>query len=181
MFVVTTIFLVGLIFVVQQLLFQYMSVDPKAGFEFNEYGIVKSLAAAANATLQGSSNCAALENDMEVLKNFIESRTITAGYFVDFNHNVNCSAFDYRVTLPSWETQATISLETNKNAECRYSDVSGAPYSLMTPFQSTGGTSHSTVVSGLQPGQEYTYYVRCRDNELQINDEYSINFFVAGA
>jgi hypothetical protein len=92
MFVVTTIFLVSLIFVVQQLLFQYTSVNPKEGFQYNEYGIVKSIRDAANATLANSSDCGALKTNMEILKSFLDSRSASTGYAIEFSYAMDCGA-----------------------------------------------------------------------------------------
>ncbi len=78
-------------------------------------------------------------------------------------------------------TQTTLSLSTNENATCRYATSSGISYSSMTnTFSSTGGTSHSTTVSGLQNGQTYTYYIRCQDTANNANStDYTISFSVA--
>jgi len=92
MFVITTVFLVGLIFVVQQLLFQYTSVDPRSGFQFNEYGLVESIRNAANATLTSSADCDALNANMDVLRSFISSRSASTGYAIEFDYASDCSA-----------------------------------------------------------------------------------------
>jgi hypothetical protein len=66
--------------------------------------------------------------------------------------------------LPAGTTQATLSLTSNENATCRYATAVGTAYgSMPNTFSTTGGTAHSTVVSGLANGQSYTYYVRCQD------------------
>jgi len=49
-------------------------------------------------------------------------------------------------------------------------------------FSSTGGTSHSTQVTGLVDGGSYSYYVRCQDPTGNVNpDDYSITFSVAAS
>ena len=66
--------------------------------------------------------------------------------------------------LPSGTTQATLSLNTNENATCRYATTSGVPYaSMANTFSTTGGTTHSTLVTGLVNGTNHSYYVRCQD------------------
>jgi hypothetical protein len=83
-------------------------------------------------------------------------------------------------TLPAGTTQATLSLNTDENAACRYSNVAGTSYSSMTAFATTGGTAHSTVVSGLQNGNAYYYYVRCGDQAGNANtNDFPISFAVA--
>ena len=81
--------------------------------------------------------------------------------------------------LPSGTTQATLGLTTNESASCRYGTVANAPYASKTPFTTTGGTTHSTTVTGLSNGNTYTYYVRCQDPALNANtDDFAISFTV---
>ncbi len=84
-------------------------------------------------------------------------------------------------TLAAGTTQTTISLTTNESATCRYSTTAGVAYASMpNAFSTTGGTSHSTTVSGLTNGGSYTYYVRCVDGASNANpDDFSIAFSVA--
>ncbi len=84
-------------------------------------------------------------------------------------------------TFPVGTTQTTLSLTTNENATCRYSTTANTSYSSMTNiFLTTGGTSHSTTISGLQNGQTYHYYVRCQDSAGNTNtDDFQITFSVA--
>jgi hypothetical protein len=66
--------------------------------------------------------------------------------------------------LPAGTTQATLSVNTNENATCRYATSAGVPYgSMPNTFSSTGGTAHSTPLTGLVGGSNYSYYVRCQD------------------
>ncbi len=57
---------------------------------------------------------------------------------------------------------ATLTAMTNENADCAYATTNKA-YSEMTTFSTTGGTSHSTPLTGLSASTRYTRYVRCRD------------------
>jgi len=84
-------------------------------------------------------------------------------------------------TLPSSTTQTTISLTTNEPATCKYSTTPNTPYSSMpNTFSSTGGTSHSTTVSGLGSGNSYSYYIRCQDASGNANNsDYAISFSIA--
>ena len=46
-------------------------------------------------------------------------------------------------------------------------------------FTTTGDTTHSTTVIGLQDGTSYTYYIRCRDGSGNTNTtDYEIGFSV---
>ena len=82
--------------------------------------------------------------------------------------------------LPAGTKSTDISLKTNEAATCRYSTTSGVAYPRMkNDFSTTGGTSHSTPVSGLMDGNTYRYYVRCKDLAGNANpDDYVISFTI---
>jgi hypothetical protein len=86
-------------------------------------------------------------------------------------------------SLAAGTTQATLSLATNESATCRFSTTAGTAYAAMTGlFTATGGTAHSTTVSGLLNGSSYTYYVRCQDPAGNANtSDAAITFSVAAA
>jgi len=81
----------------------------------------------------------------------------------------------------NYGTSSTIlGVETNLNTTCRYSNSSGQVFSSMTAFTTTGETSHSSTISGLQNGQSYDYYIKCNDTEEgNITDDYHIHFSVS--
>ncbi len=83
-------------------------------------------------------------------------------------------------TLPAGTTSATLSLATNENATCKYSNTPNTPYgSMINTFTITGGTTHSRGLTGLQNGQTYNYYVRCQDQAGNMNPtDYLISFMV---
>ena len=83
--------------------------------------------------------------------------------------------------LSSDTTETLISLETDENATCKYSTTENTEYSSMTDnFSTTGETTHSTNVTGLEDGQSYNYYVRCEDETENLNtDDFAISFSVA--
>jgi hypothetical protein len=82
--------------------------------------------------------------------------------------------------LAAGTTQTTLSLLTNENATCRYATTAGVAYgSMVNTFSTTGGTSQSTVVTGLISGNSYSYYVRCQDAAGNTNpDDFVITFSV---
>jgi len=94
-------------------------------------------------------------------------------------------------TLPSGTTEATLSLNTDEHANCRYSTALDIPYdSMANPFSATDSKTHSTTVTGLSGGNTYTYYVRCKDifyvlypdSKTQPNanaDDYIISFSIS--
>ena len=74
--------------------------------------------------------------------------------------------------LPVGTTQTTLQLNTNENAVCRYSTTEDNPFSsILGVFTTTGGTVHSTNISGLVAGRAYIYRVRCRDGALNDNQD----------
>ena len=83
--------------------------------------------------------------------------------------------------LPAGTTQTTLSLTTNENATCKYGTTAGIAYASMpSTFTTTGGTNHTTSVTGLANGGSYTYYVKCRDAATNANpDDFTIAFSVA--
>jgi len=62
----------------------------------------------------------------------------------------------------SGTTTLTMTATTDEPATCGWS-TSNVIYSSMTPFFSTGGTTHTHDIIGLQDGQSYTRYIRCQD------------------
>jgi Concanavalin A-like lectin/glucanases superfamily/Domain of unknown function (DUF1929)/Bacterial Ig domain/Glyoxal oxidase N-terminus/Fibronectin type III domain len=83
-------------------------------------------------------------------------------------------------TLPAGTTQATLSLTTDENATCRYATTSVGYASMPNAFSTTGGTTHSTTVTGLTNGGSYIFYVRCQDVALNPDPgDFVISFGVA--
>src|SRR5437773_1255070 len=83
-------------------------------------------------------------------------------------------------TLPAGTTQTTLALTTNEAATCRYSPSAGVPYDAMTQtFATTGGTAHSTPVSGLVDGSSYAFYLSSLHMTANANpDDFAISFTV---
>lgn len=86
-------------------------------------------------------------------------------------------------TLPIGTTQTTFSVTTSELAVCKYGVIPNVSYdSIGNTFLTTGGTSHSSVITNLTDGATYNYYVRCQDtaNNQNIAD-YLISFSVLSA
>ena len=80
-------------------------------------------------------------------------------------------------TFASWTTSATLSIDTNETATCKYATTPNTSYGSMTLFTTTGSTTHSTQVSGLSNGSTYTYYTRCADTFNNTNQTDTIVTF----
>jgi hypothetical protein len=77
-----------------------------------------------------------------------------------------------------------ISLTTDINSTCKFeNNTGGVAYDSMTyTFGATGLLSHSTLVSGLSDGNEYTYCVKCNSTAGNANtDDYNITFSISNA
>ncbi len=80
-------------------------------------------------------------------------------------------------------TQTTISIDTDEEATCKYSiTTTQVEYdTMLNTFSNTGGTFHSSLMTGLENGQAYNLYVRCRDASGNVNmDDFPISFNVSG-
>lgn len=78
-------------------------------------------------------------------------------------------------------TQTVISLVSNYNATCRYSQTASTSYDDMTgEFAYTGGPSafHSVTVGGLSQNSSNDYYVRCMD-ETGAKDDATLCIYEA--
>ncbi len=76
-------------------------------------------------------------------------------------------------------TEINISVVTDENAVCHYSNVADTLFADSLEMTSTGNTQHSVLINGLTPGNSYNYYVRCSDTAGNINeDDYIISFSV---
>ena len=82
--------------------------------------------------------------------------------------------------LAAGTTQTLVTLATDQNAICRYATTAGVSYgSMPNAFATTGGTTHSTLVTGLVNGGVYTLFVRCATSTGDRNpDDYPISFSV---
>jgi uncharacterized membrane protein YgcG len=109
------------------------------------------------------------------------SDTITVNYTVvvlDTTAPVR-SAGSPSGALDSPSGEITLVVTTDENATCHYSANALTVYGQGTIFANTGTTSHSTVLSGLNTGASYSYYIKCADESLNINDDdYQISFSI---
>lgn len=75
--------------------------------------------------------------------------------------------------------EVNISLRTDEIATCRYSNISEGYASMSNTFVSTGSTVHSTNISGLQDGYNYSFFVSCNDSFANVNlNDFTINFSI---
>lgn len=84
-------------------------------------------------------------------------------------------------SLVSGTTSATISLQSNENANCKFSTTANVNFSAMSNvFTNTGGTTHSAIINGLFDGESKQYYARCTDPSGNTTTvDYVIAFLIA--
>ena len=75
-------------------------------------------------------------------------------------------------------TNINLTLTTSETTTCKYSTASGTNYALMTAFDSTNNTTHSTNISSLNSGTTYNYYIKCKDAINESTEEH-LTFSIA--
>lgn len=82
--------------------------------------------------------------------------------------------------LSAKTTSTQLSVTTNEVATCRYSHKASVDYTNMAQnLLSSNGLVHQAVLSNLQAGKTYAYYVRCTDSSNPNTRDYLITFSVA--
>jgi hypothetical protein len=95
MFIVTMVFLAGLIFSVQQLLFSYSALDLSSPFRENEVYILYNVKGMINQTIKQTANCNEFLGKMEGLKSFLDSSSPRGGYITTITYRADCSYWNY--------------------------------------------------------------------------------------
>ncbi len=74
---------------------------------------------------------------------------------------------------------ATLVLDTDEAATCKYSDNFSTLFASMTIFSVTGLRHHTTPISGLSNGNSYVYYVICEDFVNNFSSKSTVSFSIA--
>jgi hypothetical protein len=101
MFIVTTLFMIGLIFTVQQLIFQYTALDLSAPFRENSIYLLRNTKDVINATIRSTPDCADFSAKMKELKDFLDRRVPYGGYSLAIDYKLNCSKWTNAAPQPS--------------------------------------------------------------------------------
>jgi hypothetical protein len=91
MFIIAAIFLVGLIFSVQQLLFQYTALDISAPLRDNDIYLLKNTKNIINQTIKTTPECEDFSKKMEELNDFLNTRIPLRGYVLSIKYRLNCT------------------------------------------------------------------------------------------
>lgn len=98
MFLVSFVFAVGLIFVIQQSLFQYTDIDISEPANINEFSLMQSALDAVNRTLVRTYQCESGKDSfrerMEELKNFFARESIRKLYSLSLEYDLDCSKWE---------------------------------------------------------------------------------------
>ncbi|HAO34046.1 MAG TPA: hypothetical protein DCQ84_13990 [Candidatus Competibacteraceae bacterium] len=78
---------------------------------------------------------------------------------------------------PSGTAATSLQVTTSLVSNCRYGTSSAATFAAMTPFATTGGTSHSSAVT-VRAGGVYRYFAKCQGSAGDISDAGEIRFSV---
>lgn len=83
-------------------------------------------------------------------------------------------------TLAKDTKSVTISVVTDENATCKFSEDIGVAYDSMSiVFTTTGETTHYYTIEGTREGRSYDYFVKCMDSEGNKNlSDYKIEFSI---
>jgi len=95
MFILTIIFLVGLIYVVQQSLAGYSILDFSEPFESNEFYIIKNVKEMFETTLTSTPECVVgkdnAQENMNELMNLIGRKIVFGGFTLDIDYDLYCT------------------------------------------------------------------------------------------
>lgn len=102
MFIIAAIFLVGLVFSVQQLLFQYTALDISAPLRDNDIYLLKNTKSLVNQTIKTTQDCGDFSKKMEELDDFLDARIPSRGYILAIKYRLDCAHWDnsYPSTAP---------------------------------------------------------------------------------
>ncbi|MEI7426114.1 MAG: hypothetical protein WCK16_04300, partial [Candidatus Moraniibacteriota bacterium] len=70
-------------------------------------------------------------------------------------------------------------LTTNETATCKYATTQNTDYHSMLEFNSTNNINHEILITNLNSGQTYNYYIKCQDNAENISSEENLTFQIA--
>jgi hypothetical protein len=100
MFVVTMIFLMGLIWVVQQNLFGYSFLDFSKPLQEMDYYLFKNVKDVVTLGLKTSVDCTDAKENLEELVYFLNKELIS-GYSLDLKYKLNCTYWNNTPPLPA--------------------------------------------------------------------------------
>lgn len=90
MFIVTMVFLIAMIFSVQQLLFRYTAIDLTSPPQTTDAYLVDNIKSSFQAATDSSDICSDARKNVKEMKNVI-TKNIKSGYSIDISGELNCT------------------------------------------------------------------------------------------
>jgi len=100
MFVITLVFLVGLVFVVLQSLVSDVQPDLSKPLGENDYYVMKNIKDVVNKTLQFSETCSDAEKNLGELVSKLNREILQGGYLVYIEYILDCSNWNNQPPNP---------------------------------------------------------------------------------
>ncbi len=94
MFILTIVFLVGLIFVVQQNLAGYSSFDLSEPFKSNDFYIFRDVRNMFEDTTETSATCDDARNNLRELNNYLGRKILPGGFTLSLEYSLDCAYWD---------------------------------------------------------------------------------------
>lgn len=101
MFIITTLFLIGLIFSVQQMIFQYTAIDLSSTFRENNIYLLQNTKNIINKTIRSAPDCQDFRTNMKELNDFLNSRIPLGGYSLSLSYQLDCSNWGNSLPNPA--------------------------------------------------------------------------------
>lgn len=92
MFIITMVFLVGLVFVIQQGFMNWFSysIDYSSRMQMSDYYLFENMKSMARTSLMAASSCSEARDNLNELSTFLNTNVIK-GYDLDFTYRINCA------------------------------------------------------------------------------------------
>ena len=94
LFLIAIVFMIGMIFVIQQALFQYSSIEMSEPFERNDIEIFNSMVEAVNKTITETHSCNetkdSFKDRMEEMKVSLLDEHGRGAYSIEINYDLDC-------------------------------------------------------------------------------------------
>lgn len=99
MFIVTVVFLVGVVFVVQQILLQYSYLDLPSSYQHGDFHLMRSAEIITTRAVTVAGTCTEAEENLKTSLLFLAEQT-AGGYSLDVDYSVNCTNWDNKFPEP---------------------------------------------------------------------------------
>jgi hypothetical protein len=93
MFVVTAVFLTGLLFAVQQALLVYSSLDLSEPFRVKEHMMVRDAINSINETILKAQDCSVFDRNLKELFAALRDEFTSEGYLLELGYSIDCDSW----------------------------------------------------------------------------------------